>query len=134
LKKFELTYRSFGDEMLLIEWPSRMEEEILYDILFFKKIIEGRFARQIEETQNTYQSLAVFFNPEIISFSTLVDSIKEIRTKESKRVKDFSPTVWEVPVCYDLEFGIDLEAISKEKDIPIAEIIKHHTENTYTVY
>mgnify|MGYP005819369923 CR=1 FL=1 len=42
--------------------------------------------------------------------------------------------VWEIRVCYDLQFGIDLEAISSEKGLSIEEIIALHTENMYTVY
>ena len=39
-----------------------------------------------------------------------------------------------IPVCYDPEFGIDLERIEKEKKIGIDEIIQIHTSQSYRVY
>ena len=42
--------------------------------------------------------------------------------------------LWKIPVCYDAVFGIDLEAISKEKNLSKEEIIKRHSQAIYTVY
>ncbi len=133
MKKFTVTYKPFGEEALLIEWPSKIDEEILFDILSFQKIIERTLSEKIEGTLNTYNSLAVFFNPEIISFTKLLESIKQLRNGE-QIVDSHSGNVWEMPVCYDPCFGIDLGAISKAKKLTMDELIKLHSGNTYTVY
>lgn len=134
MKKFKLTYRPYGEEALLIEWPARIDDEILHDILSFQDLVEEKFEKKIEETLNTYNSLAIFFNSEIISLTELVDSLKKIRKEFSDQAKYDNSSVWEIPVCYDLEFGVDLETISREKNLTEKEVVKIHIENIYTVY
>ncbi len=133
MKKIELTYRPFGEEALLIEWPSRIDEEILYDILSFQKSIEEKLSTKIEETVNTYHALTVFFNDGVITFRELVEELKEIRKAEKTKIED-QHTIWDIPVCYDLHFGIDLTEIATKKNLSIDEIINLHSENIYTVY
>lgn len=117
----------------MIEWPSRIDEEILVDILSLQGLIEKILHKKIEETVNTYNSLAVFFNPDIISMTKLLEEVKKIRHTEQTS-GTHKGNVWQIPVCYDPCFGIDLHVISKDKDLAIEEIIKLHTENSYTVY
>ena len=40
----------------------------------------------------------------------------------------------EIPVCYDLSLGIDLQEMSQEKNIAVEEIIRIHTNKTYRVF
>ena len=42
--------------------------------------------------------------------------------------------LWKVPVCYDVELGIDLEEISHTLKLSIQEIIDLHSQAIYTVY
>jgi len=42
--------------------------------------------------------------------------------------------VIEIPVCYDKDFGIDLERVAQHTQISIHEIIQIHTSKTYHVY
>ena len=39
-----------------------------------------------------------------------------------------------IPVCYDTSLGIDLPEMSRQKNIPVEEIISIHTSATYNVY
>jgi KipI family sensor histidine kinase inhibitor len=41
---------------------------------------------------------------------------------------------WEVPVCYDRTFGIDLHEIAQKKNLTVEEIITLHTAPTYQVF
>lgn len=54
-----------------------------------------------------------------------IDSANAMKVKE---------VVVEIPVCYDLEFGIDLEKMSTKKNLSIEEIVEIHTNKTYRVY
>ncbi|MFX5793478.1 carboxyltransferase domain-containing protein, partial [Acinetobacter baumannii] len=42
--------------------------------------------------------------------------------------------VIQIPVCSDISFGIDLEEVSKSKNITVEEIIQLHTARQYRVY
>ncbi|MEM6724711.1 MAG: 5-oxoprolinase subunit PxpB [Bacteroidota bacterium] len=39
-----------------------------------------------------------------------------------------------IPVCYDLEFGLDLEELSTKLALPVQEIIQLHQAQTYQVF
>jgi inhibitor of KinA len=42
--------------------------------------------------------------------------------------------LWEIPVCYDAQFGIDLDEMSGHLGLSAKEIIELHSGATYTVY
>lgn len=52
--------------------------------------------------------------------------------KSASKFKDSGRTV-EVPVCYDLEFGLDLPDVSQRTSVSIEEIIRRHTRNQHLV-
>jgi inhibitor of KinA len=133
LEKFELTYKSFGEEVLLIEWPSRIDEKILMDILSFQEIIEDEFSSRIIETQNTYHSLTIFFDDIKTPQEEFVAELKRIR--KLKREMNWNKSkIWQLPVCYDKRFGIDLEEIAKTRNLTVEEIEVLHYSVTYRVY
>ena len=37
--KFNLTYRRFNSKSILISWPNLIEDDVLFDVLSFKKLI-----------------------------------------------------------------------------------------------
>ena len=50
---------------------------------------------------------------------------------------DFRPAenfLWKLPVCYDLEFGVDLKAVSSQLHLTVDRLITQHTAHEYTVY
>lgn len=116
-----------------MEWPSRIDKKILFEILSLQKLIEKKLFSQIKETVNTYNSLTIFFRPDIISFNRLYEDVRRLAEAE-QRDDLFKIQVWEIPVCYDSYFGIDLESISKSKKLTTEEVIKLHSETMYTVY
>jgi inhibitor of KinA len=42
--------------------------------------------------------------------------------------------IWQLPVCYDKSFGIDLEEIAKKRNLTVEEIEVLHHSVTYRVY
>jgi inhibitor of KinA len=41
---------------------------------------------------------------------------------------------WQIPVCYNDEFGIDLEFVSKQKSLTKTQIIQRHSQVNYRVF
>lgn len=131
--KFNLTFKAFGQSALLIEWPARLEENILNDILRLQSALENELIKGIVETVNAYNSLTVQFNPLKVSVVELQGKIKELYSKNISEVNGNS-RVWKVPVCYDPSFGIDLEELSQSKKLSSDELTRLHCQHTYLVY
>lgn len=133
LTDFKLTYKRLGERAILIEWPSEIEEGILKNLLYFKKCIEEKNLKKVEDVRSAYNSLLIIYNEVIIDFQNEVLKLEKIYSSHIKKDK-LSSTLWKIPVCYSKEFALDLEEISKVKRTEVKELIRLHTETIYTVY
>lgn len=131
MPNYKLSYKSFGEFSILIEWPSEINEAILLDIIDFKSKIEDSV--NLQEVIVGYNSLLLVSGYKIHDLDEKMYALNELYHQTSK-IKISKSKHWEIPVCYDLEFGVDLEYISKTNNIKVEEIIKLHTERTYTIY
>lgn len=127
------TYKPFGKTAILIEWQAIIDEETLDDIVLFKEKIKKEKAILITDFVIGYNSLTLKYKEEIFNYSDEIKSLKSIYKKDFK-LKKQDNFIWEIPVCYELEFGIDLEEISSNSKLKIQEIIKLHSEKIYTVF
>lgn len=130
---FNLTFKPIGHSALLIEWPQQIEETILNDILNLQSRIEHELKDIIVETINAYNSLTLIYKHEVVSRDQLEDEIKKIYAVKSQAVTQ-QKKIWYIPVCYDKEFGIDLEEIAQLKKCDPNEIIKLHSSIEYLIH
>ena len=133
MKSYNLTYKQYGERAILIDWPSRIEENILKDIINYKNKIVNYNIKLIVEVINTYNSLTIIYATTIENIYSEISNLKSIY-KKPVIIKHENNYCWDVPVCYDQQFGLDLQEISDENGIPIDEIIELHTGSTYTVF
>ena len=131
MPNYNLTYKPFGGNAILIEWPSEINESILYDIIAFKNKIENEI--NLQDIIVGYNSLVLVSSFKIERIHHKISSLKELYNQPSK-TKIHKTTHWEIPVCYDQQFGIDLEEISQKKSITKDKIIQIHSSTIYTVY
>ena len=133
LNRFEPTYKPYGSHAILIEWPSKIDKNILNDILLFKEKIVYYNTKVIVDIINTYSSITIIYDSTIRNIYNEISRLKSIYLEEFSGEKE-NIYRWQIPVCYDLKFGVDLEEISVQKKLSIEEIIKLHSEKIYTVY
>ena len=134
MKNYQILIRPFGVRAVLIEWPQRIEEEILDDIILFSECLKSEYLNIPEwEIIASYNSITLVNHKNPITFNYIKKQIKEWYSDKgnAKRQKKF---LWRLPVSYDLEFGIDLPEISEHLGMSIEDIIASHTNHVYTVY
>jgi len=127
------TYKSFGRTAILIEWEAKVEDVILKDITLFKQKLIHAISDNIVDVIIGYHTLVIKYNKDI---NSLVDEIQRLKSIYNSSVDSINTEnfLWEIPVCYDAAFGVDLELISERNKLTIPEIIKLHTQQIYTVY
>lgn len=130
---FKLTYKPFGERAILIEWPSKIDTNILSDIILFKTKIRNKNIEQILELKSSFNSLLVIYNSICRNFENEINLLKSAYISPDFK-SDIVANIWKIPVCYDDEFGVDLDIISKQKNISKPEIVKRHSKAIYTVY
>lgn len=122
-----------GDNAILIQFEKIISEKVLDEVLFYKNLIEQLYVKQKVEVINTYNSILINYFVTIEDVYSDLKAVKEV-FQQNNNTKNIDSRVFEIPVCYDLDFGIDLELISKEKSLEISEIISLHTKPEYRVY
>ena len=127
------TYKSFGKQAILIEWNAAIHEDILQDILLFKEKLLIRRKDVFTDIIVGYHSLTLLLKIEFTNFHREVKELKSIYNSNVIIPKQEN-YLWEIPVCYDLKFGIDLEEMSNKSNLSVKEIIQLHSEKTYRVF
>ena len=129
--KFQLTYKLFGRSAILVEWPANISQDIIQDIISFERQVKE--IESILDTIIAYNSLLIRYQNPIVDQELAIRQLKNKYTASSYLIKQ-DQFLWEIPVCYDASFGIDLEEIANKKKCSVADIVRLHTETDYLVY
>lgn len=130
---YELKFSRYNEYSVLIEWPAVMDENMLKNILNYKKSIQNLHIKSVIEVINTYNSLLIIYDSTIDNINDEILRLKSLKI-EADTIEDTSSRLWRIPVCYDDDFGIDLIAFSKEKKLSKDEVIKLHSSAIYTIF
>ena len=128
-----ITYKPYGNNAILIEWNPIISEEILNDVLQFKYKIEHQKEFKYCDLIVGYNSLTIQLHQPFTDFDAEKNTLKSIYSSSIK-VAQNEHFIWEIPVCYDVEFGIDIQEVASKKGLTIDEVIDLHSEKTYTVF
>ena len=71
---YPLKYSQYNYCSILIEWPTIIDENMLQDILLFKKTIKNKRVESKVEVINTYNSLLIIYNSTIDNVCLLYTS------------------------------------------------------------
>ncbi len=133
MKNYPISIKPFGQKAILIEWPNKVDESILREILEFVDCFKN-LGQPGWEMSVAYNSLTMVNSQEIVDFeltkNDLLECYNGIRVTSQKREQ----FLWRIPVCYDLDFGIDLEEVSTVLGLSVEDLIGRHTAHEYLVY
>ena len=122
-----------GQRAILIDFGKNYSPEKLQKLLFYKDLIENNLVKEKVEVINTYTSLLINYMFTIEDAYSEVSRLKSM-FDEVNIAKNINSKLFYLPVCYDEDFGLDMELISREKKLEIDEIIRLHTAAVYQVY
>ena len=130
---YKLKYKPFGNQAILIEWPSEINDSILKNIINFELKIKADKINLIEDIIIGYNSLTIKYSVAFESFQNKKEQL-ENSYYNSKTILKAKALTWHIPVCYHESFGLDLQSLSEEKNSTINNVIKLHIKATYKVY
>lgn len=134
MKSYDINIKPFGKQAILIEWPNEVDEQILEDILQFQFHLKQDHLNELEwEMVAAYNSLTLIHRDGEINFGKFRRELKDWYASEAAPVV-LDRYQWNLPVCYDSEFGIDLSVVAQALKTSPEEIIGLHTKHVYTVY
>jgi len=115
-----------GDSIIIINNLNNLKTSTLTDYL------EKLELNEIEDIISLKSSVGILFNPHKISSSDFIKKTKNILSNKNFTNNNKIKT-WEIPICYDKDFAIDLNEISTKCKIDVDQVIKKHNNKTYEV-
>ncbi len=130
--KLKLKYQIYGSHSILIIWESRIDYDILKDILLVKEIILNYYSNKIQDCTNGYNSLLIVYRHEVSNQQLVF--LERLCNSRKHNKSDIENTTWEIPICYHVSLGMDLEEFANSKDLNTDQVIEMHSGPIYTVY
>ena len=134
-----------GDSALIVRVRDQFEDapdETLDEVLRVFHLLQRAAIPGVIELAPAYTSVAVFFDPiAILKANGVFDEVaKRIRSaivpasrRHRRRNAASAPRLIEIPVCYDAEFGIDLDRVAEHTKLSEREIVDLHSTREYRV-
>lgn len=126
--------KPYGDAAILYTWEEKMTSKVLQSVLEFKEKIINFNIKVIVEIIQSNNSLLIIYGNLKIKNDTLQHLLEHLFLLESVELHIKTKHCWEIPVCYDKTFGIDLDEIAQKNRLTIQEIIQLHTSQKYEVF
>ena len=98
----------------------------------FERSVTQFFSEEILETVSTYHSLAIYLKFGVDSAEFL--SRLEKCVPNEAQLRSIEKRVFEIPVCYAMEFGWDLHELAEANGLTPSEVVEMHTSQTYPIY
>ena len=132
MNRYSLKYFQYNNNSLLISWPERIDQDINNDVNEFKIRLETGF-KYLLEVRSSYCSLLLIFNKRIDNINRLIEKLKNLYLSRKSHSK-YDRILWNIPVCYENKFALDIDIISKQNKISKENIIIMHSKVIYSVY
>ena len=135
-KQFQV--QLLGDHAILIKLSKGFNEGIDHDLLALAAYLKRQKITGIKDIILAYDNLTLVYdildfdaNPYLFVNQLVATYIAEASNHNASNSKG---RLIEVPVCYDVSLGIDLQNAVKASNCSIDELIQQHSEKIYTVY
>lgn len=122
-----------GDSAILIQLGDEIDLLINRRVHALANLIETSRVDGIIETVPAYATLLVQYDPLLISFTKIKDFLRR-KLSQTEETAARKPRQIEVPVRYGGEYGMDLESVARHLRLGIEDVIRIHSERTYTVF
>jgi inhibitor of KinA len=133
---------SLGDSALVLDFGNNINESVneIVHSLFYQ--LQSKPLPGMVEAIPAYGSLTICYdvlsickkiNGQSTAFEWMGKELKKFLTEERSHFEN-TGTLISIPVCYEKEFGTDLDRIAEQNEISTEEIIHLHTASIYRVY
>ena len=129
----QVTCRAVGDSALLAEFAEVISLEENRKVRALKAAIEQKGLPGVGEAIPAYRSLLIRYDPCRISFARLREAVEAC--VQSLADVELPPALLvEIPVCYEGEYAMDMEEITRLEGKSAEQIIRIHTEEDNFIY
>ncbi len=126
---------NLGDEAVYCDFGREVNEKTNLNVIsyftYIKKLSDDKKIEGINNLIPSYNKLIINFDLSITNYKKIEKELKNLKVpnsiyKNSKKIQ--------IPICFDDEFGLDLNNISKQLNMSKNEIINAHLNKEYFCY
>jgi inhibitor of KinA len=131
-----------GDSAITLDFGNFIDEKINQNIIKLFYYLQKDPLPGMIEVLPAYSSLTIYYDPFQVkkishqsktSYELIAEQLEK-RIQTPLEEENNIARLIKIPVCYDKEFGLDLELIANEKHISAEDVIQIHLSKTYHVY
>ena len=122
-----------GDLAVCVELGDEISVEVNNRIRTLEFLVQQKGVPGVVETVPTFSAVLVYYDPEVIGYNALCDTLAALASQAETSVLPPSREV-ELPCCYDPELGLDLLAAAERLRLPAGELIRLHSSPVYHLY
>ena len=144
-----------GDSAITIDLGNDIDNQINRKVLAIHDWLQMHRFEGVIDIIVGYSSVSLFYDPAIVrsgkdsdpagaysyckrlletAWTAIADSLPSDGGTDLKGATGGSPRFLRIPVCYEREYGPDLEQVAREKNLTGEEIIRLHCSSAYHVY
>ena len=123
-----------GEACLSLVVTDKIEKEALMVIQALSQYIDLQEWSFLTERVPSYSGLTLYFDVLQLREDLVMTALSQFSLKGEavKAIINFKEI--EIPVCYGLHYGPDLEKVAAHTGLSVEEVISKHTEGVYLVY
>lgn len=122
-----------GDSAVLVRFGDRIDPAVNRRVHALANLLEASPPPGMIETVPAYATLLVHYDPTAISFTQIRNFVRG-KLAQAEETVHRKPRQLQVPVRYGGEYGVDLESVARHLRLEVEDVIRLHSERTYTVY
>lgn len=124
---------SLGDSALLVQFGDEIDISINQRVHALAARIDISPLDGVIEAVPAYSTLLIHYDPLILTYGKISKWVR-VKLNEEEEATSRKPRQIEVPVRYGGEHGVDLKFVADYHHLRVEDVIRIHSERTYTIY
>lgn len=127
------TFLQNGDTAVTVQFKKEISKKVNSCVTALSSLIERKNIKGVIEIIPTFASVTVLYDCTVISANRLKKKIAKLICSVSDTASSAS-VIYNIPVCYDEEFALDMENVCNHTGLSREQVIKLHTAKPYLIY
>ena len=126
-------FRPVGDRGLLVEYGSVIDPAVNQKVRSMAVALQNNRTDGVVDVVPAYCSMLVIYDPAATTSETLQEVLLFLE-KQLPELHVSAPVVVDIPVCYEGEYGPDMDAVATRTGLTPQEVVRIHSEPEYMIY
>ena len=129
------TLLALGDAAVLIEFADHLDLATNTRIQVLAQAMRHRRMPWVRDVVPALASLAVLVDPGILGCANPIEPVRLLLAQclDEALAPSRSSKQVHIPICYETEFGLDLDDISQRTGLSVAQVIQRHLQSEFMV-